>query len=165
MITISSSAFEHGATIPKEHTGEGSDVSPPLTWSGLPAGTKSLALICDDPDAPSAKNPGPEPWVHWVIYNIPADARGLPAGIPRDGEINDPAGAQQGRNSWPSDNIGYRGPMPPPRSGPHRYFFKLYALDAHLTGASANMNKQSLLAAMQGHILAEGQLMGTYERK
>jgi Raf kinase inhibitor-like YbhB/YbcL family protein len=165
MITITSSAFQQGAVIPKEHTGEGTDVSPPLAWSGIPAGTKSLALICDDPDAPSAKRPGPEPWVHWVIYNIPADATGLPAGIPRDADVKDPAGAQQGHNSWPADNIGYLGPMPPPGSGPHRYYFKLYALDTQLPVTSVQTDKNSLLAAMQGHILAEGKLMGMYERK
>lgn len=161
---LHSSAFDQGGSIPKQHTGEGQDVSPPLTWEAVPAGTKSFALIGDDPDAPSAKRPAPQPWVHWVIYNIPGDARSLPAGIARSSKLVTPAGACQGHNSWPSDNVGYLGPMPPNGSGSHRYFFKLYALDDLLSLTPTQASKQSLLDAMQGHVLAEAELMGTYER-
>jgi hypothetical protein len=164
-LMLSSSAFNNGDRIPKKYTGEGADLSPPLSWSGMPAGAKTFALFCDDPDAPSAKKPGPEPWVHWVIYNIPATATDLPEGIPRKPEPQNPAGAAQGRNSWPSDNVGFRGPMPPPGSGPHRYFFRLYALDSNLALKPAEATKKSVLAAMQGHILGTAELMGNYERK
>ena len=128
-IKITSSAFAEGQQIPKKYTGEGQDVSPPLAWSDLPAGTKELVLICDDPDAPTD-----EPWVHWVIYKIPADVAGLPEGIARLPRLKNPAGALQGQNSWPKgqNNIGYRGPMPPPGHGVHHYHFKLYALEAKL---------------------------------
>ncbi len=161
---LQSSAFVHGSSIPKQQTGEGQDVSPPLVWEDVPDATKSFALIGDDPDAPSAKRPAPQPWVHWVIFNIPGDSRSLPAGIARASKLATPAGACQGHNSWPSDNVGYLGPMPPNGSGPHRYFFKLYALDDRLSLAPAQANKQTLLDAMRGHVLAEAELMGTYER-
>lgn len=161
---LHSSAFSHGSSIPKQHTGEGQDVSPALVWDDVPTDVKSFALICDDPDAPSAKRPAPQPWVHWVIYNVPADVRSLPAGIARSSKLVTPAGACQGHNSWPKDNVGYLGPMPPNGSGPHRYFFKLYALDTMLSLSPAQANKQSLLDAMLGHILAEAEWMGTYER-
>ena len=128
-LQVSSSAFGQGKTIPKKYTGEGEDVSPPLEWSDVPAGTKEFALICDDPDAPRT-----DPWVHWVIYKIPADAKGLPEGIERKPRPKTPAGAMQGQNSWPQgDNIGYRGPMPPPGHGVHHYYFKLFALDSELS--------------------------------
>lgn len=161
---LTSNAFQNGRTIPKRHTGEGGDVSPQLAWSGLPAGTKELALICDDPDAPSRKNPFADPWVHWVLYNLPATLTSLPEGINRAAQLTAPAGAKQGLNSWPQDNVGYLGPMPPNGSGPHRYYFKLYALDAPIHLPPDKATKTALLAAMQGHILAELQLMGTYER-
>jgi Raf kinase inhibitor-like YbhB/YbcL family protein len=157
-LNITSSAFQQGKTVPKEHTGDGEDVSPPLAWSGLPAGTKQLALICDDPDAPRD-----EPWVHWVIYAIPPQTAGLPEGVPRTERLENPPGALQGRNSWPTDNIGYRGPAPPPKDDAHRYFFKLYALDTALKLAPG-LSKDELLAAIKGHVLAEGQLLGTYDR-
>jgi Raf kinase inhibitor-like YbhB/YbcL family protein len=158
-IQITSTAFTEGQAIPRKYTGEGADLSPPLTWSGVPEGTKELVLICDDPDAPTA-----EPWVHWVIYKIPAGANGLKEGIPRKTRLLDPPAALQGKNSWPgSNNIGYRGPMPPPGHGTHRYYFKLYALEAKLS-VEAGMDKKSLLQDIQGHVLAEGQLMGTYAR-
>ena len=157
-IELTSTAFAHGQPIPKKYSGEGSDVSPPLSWSGLPDGTSELALICDDPDAPTA-----EPWVHWVIYKIPAEATGLPEGIEKRPRLKQPAGVLQGRNSWPSQNIGYRGPLPPPRHGTHRYFFKLYALDTGLE-LQPGATRKDLLAAIDGHILAEGQLMGMYKR-
>jgi Raf kinase inhibitor-like YbhB/YbcL family protein len=159
MILLTSTAFADGEPIPRDHTGEGDDLSPLMTWTGLPPGTKSLALVCDDPDAPT-----PRPWVHWVIYNIPADAGGLPEGLPRDERLSAPEGALQGKNSWPSDNVGYRGPMPPPGSGRHRYDFKLYALDAMLNLEPAAATKESLEQAMRGRVLGQGQLVGTYER-
>ena len=163
---LTSSAFTEGGTIPDKYTGVGKDVSPPLAWANAPEGTKSFALICDDPDAPSRSKPRPEgPWVHWVIYNIPAEAAELSEAVPRKADLADPAGARQGKNDFGSDNVGYRGPLPPEGSGPHRYFFKVYALDRMLDLKSKEANKKSLLAAMKGHILAEGQLMGTFERK
>ncbi len=158
-IQLTSTAFGEGERIPAKHTGEGDDVSPPLAWSGVPQGTKALALICDDPDAPT-----PQPWVHWVIYKIPADCRGLPEGIAKTPRLEEPAGALQGANSWPSgQTIGYRGPMPPPGHGVHRYFFRLYALGAELA-AEPGMDKVALLEKMSGDVLDEGQLMGTYQR-
>jgi Raf kinase inhibitor-like YbhB/YbcL family protein len=158
------SNFQNGARIDKKHTGEGPDVSPPLAWTGAPAGTQSLALICDDPDAPSPQRPSGTPWVHWVIYNIPATASELPEGVSPVANPESVPGAQQGFNSWGSDTIGYRGPMPPPGSGTHRYFFKLYALDTQLDVAPEAASKDAVLAAIEGHVLAEGQLVGTYER-
>lgn len=157
-LNVTSSAFQPGQPIPKRYTGDGEDVSPPLAWSGLPAGTKQLALICDDPDAPRD-----EPWVHWVIYAIPPETAGLPEGVPRTERLANPRGALQGRNSWPTNNLGYRGPAPPPAHGPHRYFFKLYALDTALT-LKPGLSKDELLGAIRGHVLAEGQLLGTYDR-
>jgi len=158
-ITLSSLAFEAGQAIPVKYTGEGADVSPPLRWSNLPEGTKELALICDDPDAPT-----PQPWVHWVIYKIPPEAGGLAEGIPRTERLADPPGALQGRNSWARDNLGYRGPMPPPGHGRHRYYFRLYALGAQ-PRLRSGLSKEELLEAIRPHILGEGVLMGTYERK
>jgi Raf kinase inhibitor-like YbhB/YbcL family protein len=157
-IEITSPAFKEGEAIPKKYTGEGADVSPPLNWTGIPEGTKELVLICDDPDAPTA-----EPWVHWVIYKIPADVKGLKEGIPRKTRLTDPAGVLQGKNSWPSGNIGYRGPMPPPGHGTHRYYFRLYALEAKLA-VEASMDKKSILQEIEHHVVAKGQLMGTYQR-
>lgn len=162
---LSSSDFENGGAIPAKFTGVSEDVSPSLAWSKAAEATQSYALICDDPDAPSRANPRPEgPWVHWVIYNIPADVTELPAAVARQSEPPEPAGARQGTNDFDSDNVGYRGPMPPPGSGPHRYFFRIYALDRQLDLDPKEADKKSLLAAMQGHILAEGELMGTFER-
>ncbi len=164
-IELTSSAFQEGAKIPKKYTGEGKeDLSPPLAWSGLPGGTRELALICDDPDAPSRDHPAPEPWVHWVIYKIPPTAVALPAGLPKTPTLKEPPGALQGKNSWAGgQTTGYRGPLPPPKSGPHRYFFKLYALDAALDLAPG-ATKAAILKAMDGHVLGEGRLFGTYER-
>ena len=155
---IKSPAFSSGQTIPRRYTGQGDDVSPALNWSALPDGTKELALICDDPDAPS-----PQPWVHWVIYKIPPAAGGLREALPRSAQLTQPTGALQGKNSWPSDNIGYRGPLPPPGHGLHHYHFKLFALDAALD-LKPGMDKATLLKAMQGHILAQAELIGTYQR-
>ena len=155
-LTLSSTAFQAGQTIPAKYTGEGADVSPDLTWSGAPGGTAEFALIVDDPDAPSA-----EPWVHWVIYKIPAAAAGLKEGIPRAEAVNDPAGALQGKNSW--NAVGYRGPLPPPGHGTHHYHFKLYALDQALQ-VSAGLTKAKLLDATRGHVIAQWELIGTYSR-
>jgi len=118
-----------------------------------------LALICDDPDAPT-----PEAWVHWVIYKIPPDTTELPEGVAKTAQLSQPPGAVQGKNSWPSgQTIGYRGPMPPPGHGVHRYYFRLYALDTPLD-VPPGATKAELLQAMEGHILAQGELMGTYQR-
>jgi hypothetical protein len=161
---LTSTAFQHEGAIPAKYTGTGPDVSPPLAWSDAPQRTKSFALICDDPDAPSRKNPRPQgPWVHWVIYNIPPSVTQLPEGVPRKSQLTEPAGAKQGKNDFP--DIGYRGPMPPPGSGPHRYFFKVYALDTLLDLDASKATKKSLLDALKDHILAQGELMGTFERK
>jgi Raf kinase inhibitor-like YbhB/YbcL family protein len=157
------SSFENGATIDKKHTGEGPDTSPPLSWSGAPDATVSFALICDDPDAPSPRKPRPNPWVHWVIYNIPASVSELPEAVSPVAEPPEIPGAKQGKNEFP--NVGYNGPMPPPGSGTHRYFFRLYALDAELDLDPDKATKKTLLEAMKGHIVAEGQLMGKYERQ
>lgn len=163
-INLASPAFGNGAEIPLKYTGAGDDISPPLIWSDAPVGTKSFALICDDPDAPSRAAPRPEgPWVHWVIYNIPANVRELPAGVFPQPGLHLPSGARQGANDFTDFNIGYRGPMPPKGSGPHRYFFRIYALDQELNLAANGATKQSVLAAMTGHVLAEGELMGTFE--
>jgi len=157
-IEVTSTAFQPGKPIPQKYTGDGEDLSPPLAWSNLPEGTEELALICDDPDAPTK-----EPWVHWVIYKIPASTTGVPEGVAKDAGLKQPAGALQGANSWPSgQTVGYRGPAPP-RGKPHRYFFKLYALDAPLK-LEPNLDKKRLLKAIEGHVLAQGQLMGTYQR-
>jgi hypothetical protein len=149
---IKSSAFTEGATIPKKYTCAGEDISPPLSWSDPPKGTKSLALICDDPDAPVGT------WVHWVFYGVSPDVRKLDEGVPPDGEVL--KGAKQGRNDF--GNLGYGGPCPPP--GPaHRYYFKLYAMDMKLM-LPAGATKSELLGALDGHVLAEAQLMGRFGR-
>lgn len=150
--SLSSSAFRGGERIPKPYTCEGADFSPPLTWTEPPPDTKSFALIVDDPDAPVGT------WVHWVLYNLPADARELPEHLPNDRELTN--GALQGMNDF--RRPGYGGPCPPP--GPsHRYVFKLYALDTRLSlppGAS----KAQLERAMEGHLLGQAQLIGRYQR-
>ena len=149
---LSSAAFQTGATIPKRHTCDGQDISPSLYWTDPPAGTKSFALIADDPDAPGGT------WVHWVLYDLPPDMRSLPESVPKTGELG--SGARQGRNNFPK--IGYDGPCPPP--GPaHRYFFKLYALDAKL-GLKPGATKAEVEDAMKHHILGEARLVGLYRR-
>ena len=159
-LKLTSGAFESGQLIPLKYSGDGEDISPALAWDAAPPGTKELALVCDDPDAPTA-----EPWVHWVIYGIPADVKSLPAGVPNEPTLTEPVVARQGKNSWSQGTtIGYRGPAPPPGKGPHRYYFRLYALDAALDLPAA-ATKAELLAAMKGHILAEGTLMGKFERE
>lgn len=151
---LESPAFKHNESIPIEYTCEGEDVSPPLRWSEPPAGTQSLALIVDDPDAPDPKHPQ-RTWVHWVVYEIPADADALPRG----GEPL-PIGTREGLNDW--QRSGYGGPCPP--IGEHRYFFKLYALDAQL-GELGKPTKSELERAMQGHILAKTELIGLYAKQ
>ena len=151
-LSISSSAFNEGDRIPDKYTCEGEDISPQLSWSDAPEGTKSFTLICDDPDAPMGT------WDHWLIYNIPADSEGLSEAVPTDESLTD--GSKQGLNSWEKKNYG--GPCPPP-GDPHRYFFKLYALDTMLT-LTGDVNKSTLENEMQEHILAEAQLMGTFSR-
>ena len=148
---LTSSAFAEGAMIPVKYSCNGQDVSPPLAWADVPGGTKALALICDDPDAPAGT------WVHWVAFNLPPDLTGLPEGVPA--EKNPKTGGVQGTNSW--RRIGYGGPCPP--SGTHRYFFRLYALDNALS-LSSNATAKDVQAAMKGHILAEAQLIGRYKR-
>ncbi len=148
---ITSVAFGPGADIPKRYTCDGEDVSPPLAWTGVPANTKSLALICDDPDAPMGT------WVHWVLFNLPASAKGLPEAVPAKPAID--KGGQQGINDF--RKTGYGGPCPP--SGTHRYFFKLYALDSE-PNLGPSTTKQQLLKAIEGHVLAEAQVMGKYRR-
>ena len=148
-IRIASSAFEPNRPIPKKYTGDGPDLSPPLAWSGVPKATKELALLCDDPEAPT-----PEPWVHWLLYKLPPTLTELKEG--------DKGGGIEGKNSF--DKIGYGGPLSPRGDGSHHYHFKLYALDQAL-GVGAGLSKDQLLAQMKGHILAQGELIGTYDRK
>ncbi|HOK26531.1 MAG TPA: YbhB/YbcL family Raf kinase inhibitor-like protein [Bacteroidales bacterium] len=148
---IKSPAFKEGELIPSRHTCDGHDVSPPLEWSGAPAETRSFALISDDPDAPVGT------WVHWVIFNIPANVNKLEENIPKKEVLSN--GARQGRNDF--GRIGYGGPCPP--GGTHRYYFKLYALDRELD-LKAGSTKRDLLKAMEGHVLAEAHLMGRYRR-
>jgi Raf kinase inhibitor-like YbhB/YbcL family protein len=146
-LQVTSAAFPEGGTIPRKYTCEGENISPPLSWSGAPAGTRSLALVVDDPDAPRGD------WVHWVLYGLPPGLAALEEGAPGVGA--------PGVNDY--RRPGYAGPCPPP--GPaHRYFFKIYALDAPLD-LKAGATKAELERAMKGHILAEGQLVGKYARK
>jgi len=151
-LSIRSLAFKDGDLIGTKYTCKGEDISPPLSWEDAPSGTKSFALICDDPDAPFMT------WVHWVIYDIPADVTGLSEGVPKDKTLSN--GAKQGITDFRS--IGYGGPCPPP-GGPHRYFFKLYALDTVLN-LKPGLTKKDLLKAMEGHILGEAQLIGRFKR-
>jgi Raf kinase inhibitor-like YbhB/YbcL family protein len=149
---ISSTAFPDGGMIPKKFTCDGADVSPPLSWTPAPAGTQSFALIMDDPDAPVGT------WVHWVRYNLPANTRELPEGVEKQEQLA--GGATQGRNDF--RRIGYGGPCPP-LGKPHRYYFKLYALDTELT-LKTGATKPELERAMKSHILGKTELMGRYGR-
>ena len=153
---LTSSAFTHGAAIPTKYTCEGADVSPPLAWSGVPTGTKSFALIVDDPDAPDPRAPK-KTWVHWVLYDLPPDSHGLPENASA-GHL--PPGIKAGNNDWKRNSYG--GPCPP--IGRHRYFFKLYALDKQLD-LKPGATKRTVEQAMENHILAHCELMGTYKRK
>jgi len=148
---ITSQAFEDEGMIPEKYTCDDINVSPPLAWSPGPEGTRTYALICDDPDAPMGT------WVHWVLFNLPVNVNELPEGIPPERDLE--SGAKQGMNDF--RKIGYGGPCPP--GGTHRYFFKLYALDTEVD-LEAGATKSDLLRAMEGHILAESQLMGKYQR-
>lgn len=150
--TLTSSAFKNGENIPQKHTCEGQDVSPPLDWTDPPQGTQSYALIADDPDAPGGT------WVHWVAYDLPPSMHQLPEGVPKTEEIS--GGGRQGINDF--RRAGYGGPCPPPGS-PHRYFFKLYALNAMLN-LKPKASKKEVEQAMQGHIVAQAELMGKYKR-
>lgn len=152
-MTLTSPAFFQNGKIPKRYTCDGENISPPLTWSNVPEGTRSLALIVDDPDAPDPRAPKMT-WVHWVLYNLPPDSQGLPEAVTQL-----PAGTKEGLNDW--KRIGYGGPCPP--IGEHRYFFKLYALDTMLPDLG-HPTKQQLEQAMAGHILQETALVGTYLR-
>ena len=152
-LTLTSTAFADHGEIPRHHTCEGEDRSPPLAWSGAPAGTRSLVLIVDDPDAPDPAAPKMT-WVHWLLYNLPIDCTGLPEGV---GKL--PPGTLEGTNDW--RRTGYGGPCPP--IGSHRYFHKLYALDTVLPDLR-HPNKAALERAMAGHVLTQTQLVGTYRK-
>ena len=150
--TLSSPSFPAGGGIARQHTCEGADVSPPLSWRGAPPGTKSFALIVDDPDAPVGT------WVHWVLYDLPGDATQLPDAVPMTETLA--SGARQGINDF--RKVGYGGPCPPPGKA-HRYFFKLYALDT-ATNLKPRADKAALLRAIEGHVVAQAELIGTYKR-
>lgn len=148
---LTSSAFTQGESIPQQYSCDGEDLSPPLAWGEPPDGTQAFALVMDDPDAPAGT------WVHWVLYGLPAETRGLDTGV--SDQADGPDGSQHGTNSW--NRLGYGGPCPP--RGTHRYFFRLDALDARLD-LPAGAKKQGLMEAMEGHILGTAELMGTYSR-
>jgi Raf kinase inhibitor-like YbhB/YbcL family protein len=150
-IKVKSTAFEEGGMIPKRYACDGTDISPPLAWNGVPEATKSIALICDDRDAPRGT------WVHWVLFNLPPATNDLPENVPPQKRLGN--GAIHGINDF--RKIGYGGPCPP--SGTHRYYFKIYALDTEIN-LKPGITKKKLLKTMKGHILAEGQLMGKYSR-
>jgi Raf kinase inhibitor-like YbhB/YbcL family protein len=152
-LKVTSSAFDAGTRIPKKHTCDGEDRSPALAWQGAPAGAKSFALLCDDPDAPG------KTWVHWLLYDLPANAQTLEEGIPATPTL--PSGARQGINDF--GKTGYGGPCPPKGHGDHHYHFKVYALDAPLK-LPAGAKKPDVEKAMAGHVLAQGEVIGTYSR-
>jgi Raf kinase inhibitor-like YbhB/YbcL family protein len=154
-LTITSPAFAAGHEIPSDYTCEGADISPALAWSGVPAGTKSFALIVDDPDAPDPAAPKMT-WVHWVLYNLPADTKRLPEAV-ESGDL--PAGTLEGKNDW--KKTGYGGPCPP--IGRHRYFFKLFALDTELPDLKTP-TKAELEKAMEGHVLEKAEMIGLYQK-
>jgi Raf kinase inhibitor-like YbhB/YbcL family protein len=154
-LVLKSPVFDKGGVIPLKYTCEGDDIAPSLEWEGVPENTGSLILIVDDPDAPDPAAPRMT-WVHWVVYNLPADVRGLPEGANAD---KLPVGTEQGLNDW--QNIGYGGPCPP--IGRHRYFFKLYALDTVLENLNSP-TKAEVEVAMQGHVIAQAELVGTYKK-
>jgi Raf kinase inhibitor-like YbhB/YbcL family protein len=172
-LTLTSPAFDHGAEIPARYTSDGENISPPLDWTGVPGDTRSLVLIAEDPDAPDPANPQ-RTWVHWIVYNLPPATNGLPEGV-RDAL---PEGAHLGSNDW--NKKAWGGPSPP--IGRHRYFFRLYALDVELPSLDAQTREQintarrdarttwaatktELLRAMNDHVLAEAELMGTYQKR
>ncbi|PSH03247.1 MAG: YbhB/YbcL family Raf kinase inhibitor-like protein [Acidobacteria bacterium] len=149
---LKTTTFPEGGNIPKKYTCDGVDLSPALSWSDAPAKTQSFALIADDPDAPAGT------WTHWIIWNIPAKTAALPEGVPKVENVGD--GSRQGKNDF--KRIGYGGPCPPPGK-PHRYFFKLYALDANLD-VKAGVRRDDLERAIEGHVLSQAELMGKYGR-
>ncbi len=149
---LTSTAFANGDPIPMKYTCDDQDISPPLQWKDPPEGTRSFALICDDPDAPVGT------WVHWVLYNLPGSTLSLPEAVPSDANL--PDGGRHGQNSWGRSDYG--GPCPP--GGTHRYFFKLYALDTELE-LDSGASKEELLRVMEGHVLAEAETMGVYSRE
>jgi hypothetical protein len=151
-LTLSTTEFQYGGTVPKKCTCDGADVSPALVWNNPPFGTQSFALIVDDPDAPGGT------WVHWVLYDLPPETRNLAENVPKQENLGN--GARQGRNDF--RRIGYNGPCPPPGAA-HRYFFKLYALDAKLN-LKPGATKAEVERAMTGHVLAQGELVGRYKR-
>ena len=151
-LAITTKVFSPGGTIPKTYTCDEADASPELAWSGAPAGVQSFALIADDPDAPAGT------WTHWLIWNIPPQSTGFEKGVPKNETLGD--GARQGRNDF--RRIGYGGPCPP-AGKPHRYFFKLYALDRKLD-LKAGASRKELEQSMQGHVLAQAELIGKYGR-
>jgi Raf kinase inhibitor-like YbhB/YbcL family protein len=155
VMVITSASFSHLGEIPARYTCEGEDVSPPLSWAGVPEGAQSLVLIVDDPDAPDPEAPK-RTWVHWVLYNLPPAAGGLPEAVAPDAL---PEGTLEGKNDW--GRTGYGGPCPP--IGRHRYFHKLYALDRMLPNMGAATKKQ-LLDAMEGNVLAQAEIIGTYQK-
>jgi Raf kinase inhibitor-like YbhB/YbcL family protein len=152
-ISLTSTAFEHGGSIPYLYTCEGDDISPPLQWGGAPVTARSYAMVCEDPDAPRGT------WIHWVLYNISGDAVELTKAVPTLPEL--PSGARHGRNT--AGDMAYAGPCPPPGK-PHRYFFRLYALDISLN-LPPGATKEELEHAMAQHIVAQGTLMGTYQHR
>ena len=154
-MTLHSAAFEAHGRIPEKYTADGENISPPLTWLGVPKTAKELVLIMDDPDAPQAK-----PWVHWLIYHIPPSRAGLTEETPAQNEVD---GMIQGTNSF--GTIGYRGPQPPKTHGDHHYHFTIYALDALLIGETPGLSKEQLLQRMQGHVIGTGELIGVYSRR
>ena len=153
--TSSSPSFRNNQPMPAKHSCEGADASPALKWEGTPSGTKGFALICDDPDAPGV------PWVHWVIYGIPTSTTDLPEGVAKTDSVAALGSAKQGVNDF--GNVGYGGPCPPRGHGVHHYHFRLYALDAELNLAP-RVSRRQLEAAVKGHILAQTELIGTYQR-
>lgn len=153
-LAVASSAFAHNQAVPRRYTDDGQNISPPIEWAGVPDGTRELALIVDDPDAPT-----PQPWVHWVAYHIPPNMKGFPEGV--SPSLRGPGSILQGKNSW--NKVGYGGPAPPRGHGLHHYHFRLYALDASLD-LEPGASKEAVLKAMQGHILGEAVLTGTYQR-
>jgi Raf kinase inhibitor-like YbhB/YbcL family protein len=156
-MNVESPDFKNGGKIPKDETGEGADNSPALLFSNIPKGTKNLVLIVDDPDAPRK-----EPWVHWVLYNIPPEVKAVPAHQPKEDRLNGLNGAEQGTNDF--RQVGYNGPLPPRGHGLHHYQFHLYALDQQIN-VPPGATKKQVVSAMKGHVLDEGEIVGTYERK
>lgn len=156
-LKLKSSSFKNDHEIPVRFTGEGDDISPALNWSGVPEGTHEFVIVCEDPDAPQEK-----PFVHWLIYNISSNTTQIPEGVAAKARLDYPVRADQGANDF--GNVGYGGPMPPEGHGPHRYFFRLYALDSEV-GIRPGAHHDELMKAIQNHILDSAELVGTYERK